>query len=146
MSWEAGPSARLPPFTLWKPDAVKVTKGEDQIGEYRHSEQSWRQWCTACGGHLFTQHPSWGLVDVYAATIRSFPFTPGMHVNYESTVLPMKDASRSSRTSLWSWAGQARRSPGSTATPLARSLENAVPRPVRSAASGPGIPLDGGTA
>jgi hypothetical protein len=31
------------------------------------------------------------LVDVYAATIPSFPFAPGIHVNYESTVLPMKD-------------------------------------------------------
>jgi len=31
------------------------------------------------------------LVDVYAATIPEFPFTPGVHVNYESTVLPMKD-------------------------------------------------------
>ena len=26
-----------------------------------------------------------------AATIPSFPFAPGVHVNYESTVLPMKD-------------------------------------------------------
>jgi hypothetical protein len=31
------------------------------------------------------------LVDVYAATIPTFPFTPGIHVNYASTVLPMKD-------------------------------------------------------
>jgi hypothetical protein len=32
--------------------------------------------------------PEVGLVDVYAATI---PFTPGVHVNYQSTVLPMND-------------------------------------------------------
>ena len=32
-----------------------------------------------------------GLVDVYAATIPTFPFTPGIHVNYASSVLPMKD-------------------------------------------------------
>jgi len=31
------------------------------------------------------------MVDVYAATIPTFPFEPGIHVNYESTVLPMKD-------------------------------------------------------
>ena len=31
------------------------------------------------------------MVDVYAATIPSFPFAPGVHVNYESTVLPIKD-------------------------------------------------------
>jgi hypothetical protein len=87
-SWSAGP---VNAFTLWKPEAVTITKGEDQIGEFRHSEQSHRQWCKACGGHLLTLHPTWGLVDVYAATIPSFPFTPGIHVNYESSVLPMKD-------------------------------------------------------
>jgi hypothetical protein len=37
------------------------------------------------------RHPQLGLVDVYAPTIPSFPFTPRLHVNYESTVLPMKD-------------------------------------------------------
>jgi hypothetical protein len=31
------------------------------------------------------------LIDVYAATIPEFPFEPGVHVNYESTVLPMHD-------------------------------------------------------
>jgi hypothetical protein len=87
-SWSAGP---VNAFTLWPPEAVKVTKGEDKIGVYEQSEQSHRKWCTECGGHLLTDHPSWGLVDVYAATIPSFPFTPGIHVNYASTVLPMKD-------------------------------------------------------
>jgi hypothetical protein len=87
-SWSAGP---VNAFTLWPPDAVKVTRGENLIGEYNANELSYRQWCTACGGHLLTRHPQWGLVDVYAATIPTFPFTPGVHVNYESTVLPMKD-------------------------------------------------------
>jgi hypothetical protein len=40
---------------------------------------------------VLTRHPQWNLVDVYAATIPEFPFEPGVHVNYESTVLPMKD-------------------------------------------------------
>jgi hypothetical protein len=35
-------------------------------------------------------HPPLGLVDVYAATIPSVKFTPGVHANY-ATVLPMKD-------------------------------------------------------
>jgi hypothetical protein len=87
-SWSAGP---VNAFTLWSPDAVQVTQGEDLIGEYHQNERSYRQWCMACGGHLLTRHPEWNLVDVYAATIPSFPFAPGVHVNYESTVLPMKD-------------------------------------------------------
>ena len=40
---------------------------------------------------MLTRHPQWGVVDVYAATIPSFPFKPGVHVNYASTVLRMKD-------------------------------------------------------
>jgi hypothetical protein len=87
-SWSAGP---VNAFTLWKPDAVTVTEGKELIGEYNQNERSYRQWCTACGGHLLTRHPKWDLVDVFAATIPSYPFTPGVHVNYESTVLPMKD-------------------------------------------------------
>jgi hypothetical protein len=86
--WSASP---VNAFTLWSADSVEVTKGEDQIGEYHENEQTYRQWCKACGGHLLSRHPQWGLIDVYAAMIPGFPFTPGVHANYESTVLPMKD-------------------------------------------------------
>ena len=87
-SWSAGP---VNAFTLWPPDAVRVTKGADKVGSYHKTENSVRQWCTVCGGHLMTEHPVWGLVDVYAATIPGVPFKPGVHVNYQDTVLPMKD-------------------------------------------------------
>src|ERR1044072_7517626 len=87
-SWSAGP---VNAFTLWPPEAVTVTGGEDKIGEYNATPRSFRQWCTDCGGHLMTRHPEWNLIDVYAATIPTLPFEPGVHVNYESTVLPMKD-------------------------------------------------------
>jgi len=87
-SWSAGP---VNAFTLWAPDQVKVTKGEEHVGTYHANDNSDRQWCTACGGHLMTDHPPWGVVDVYAATIPTYPFEPGVHVNYASTVLPMKD-------------------------------------------------------
>jgi len=87
-SWSAGP---VNAFTLWKAESVKVTNGEDQIDEYNQNENTYRQWCKSCGGHLMARHPQWGLVDVFAATIPDFPFAPGVHVNYESTVLPLKD-------------------------------------------------------
>ena len=38
-----------------------------------------------------TNHPSLGLVDVYAATMRTLKFSPSVHVNYAETVLPMRD-------------------------------------------------------
>ena len=87
-AWSAGP---VNAFTLWPPEAVTVTQGAELIGEYNANEFSYRQWCTRCGGHILTRHPLWGVTDVYAATIPSYPFAPGLHVNYASTVLPMKD-------------------------------------------------------
>jgi len=38
-----------------------------------------------------TTHPALGLVDVFAATLATLEFWPGIHVNYAETVLPMRD-------------------------------------------------------
>jgi hypothetical protein len=86
--WSAGP---VNAFTLWKPDQFKVTTGAESIETYNKTPRSSRKVCAVCGGHLFTDHPQWSLIDVYAATIPSLAFKPGVHVNYESTVLRMKD-------------------------------------------------------
>ncbi len=87
-SWSAGP---INAFTLWKPEALRVTKGEDNIGVYNKTERSSRKFCKTCGGHLMTAHPMWNLIDVYAATIPTFPHEPGVHVHYQESVLPMRD-------------------------------------------------------
>ncbi|MFT3975250.1 MAG: GFA family protein [Amaricoccus sp.] len=87
-SWSAGP---VNAFTLWKPENVTVTKGADKLGHYAKTEVSDRKFCTVCGGHVLTNHPGLGLVDVYAATIPTVAFVPGVHVNYAETVLRMKD-------------------------------------------------------
>ena len=86
--WSAGP---VNAFTLWPPSALQVTRGEENIGTYHKTDRSYRKWCTKCGGHLFTDHPKWDLVDVYAALIPSLAFAPGVHVHYQETVLPMHD-------------------------------------------------------
>lgn len=87
-SWSAAP---VNAFTLWKPGDVKVTKGADRIGQVSMSENAVRKFCTDCGGHLMTDHPVWGLTDVFAAMLPGLAFRPGIHVNYAQTVLPMKD-------------------------------------------------------
>jgi hypothetical protein len=87
-SWSAGP---VNAFTLWPPASVEVTQGADSIGTYAGSPQSHRQFCTRCGGHVMTRHPTFELVDVYAATIPTLEFVPQLHVNYAETVLPMRD-------------------------------------------------------
>jgi hypothetical protein len=87
-SWSAGP---VNAFTLWKPDAVRITQGANNILTYNKTPHSYRKSCKTCGGHLFTEHPGMGLIDVYAATIPDLPFKPGLHVNYQETKLRMKD-------------------------------------------------------
>lgn len=86
--WSAGP---VNAFTLWKPEAVELTQGADKIGTYHKTENSYRKWCTNCGGHIFTDHPGMGLIDVYAAAIPDFPFEPGVHVHYQESVLRIPD-------------------------------------------------------
>jgi hypothetical protein len=87
-SWSGGP---VNAFSLWKPAAVRVTSGAEHIATFQKSELSQRQYCAKCGGHLMTNHPTLGLVDVFAATIPTLRFEPGVHVNYAENVLPMKD-------------------------------------------------------
>jgi hypothetical protein len=87
-SWSASP---VNAFSLWKPEAVRVTKGADKVGAFNKTPKSTRKWCKACGGHVFTEHPLWGVTDVYAASIPSLDFKPGLHVNYQETKLRMKD-------------------------------------------------------
>ena len=87
-SWSAGP---VNAFTLWSPENVKVTKGAELIGRYMKKETSDRLFCTQCGGHVMSEHPTFGLTDVYAATLPTLEFKPALHVNYAEAVLPMKD-------------------------------------------------------
>lgn len=87
-SWSGGP---VNAFSLWKPDAVRVVSGSDEVATYQKTAMSQRRYCAKCGGHLMTDHPTLGLVDVFAATIPTLDFQPAVHVNYAETVLPMRD-------------------------------------------------------
>ena len=41
-TWSAGP---VNGFTLWKPEQLKVTRGEGNIAKYNKTPRSGRQWC-----------------------------------------------------------------------------------------------------
>jgi len=86
--WSAAP---VNAFTLWKPESVRVTQGAEHIGTFNKTPKSYRKWCKTCGGHLFTEHPGLGLIDVYAAVIPDFPYQAGVHVNYVESKLSIKD-------------------------------------------------------
>jgi hypothetical protein len=81
-SWSGGP---VNAFSLWKPEAVRVSSGADNIATFQKTSLK------KCGGHLMTNHPPLGLIDVFAATLPDLAFKPGVHVNYAETVLPMRD-------------------------------------------------------
>jgi len=87
-SWSGGP---VNAFTLWKPEAIRITAGAEHVATFQKTPFSQRKCCAKCGGHLMVDHPPLGLVDVFASTIPSLKFTPGVHINYAETVLPMRD-------------------------------------------------------
>ena len=87
-SWSGGP---VNAFSLWSPEAVKITKGSDHIATYRKTDMSHRRFCALCGGHLMAVHPPLNMIDVFAATIPGLAFVPAVHVNYAETVLRMQD-------------------------------------------------------
>ena len=86
--WSAGP---VNAFTLWKPECVSITQGGENLTTYNKTDMSYRKSCNKCGGNILTDHPSMGLIDVYAAIIPGYPFNPSIHVHYQETVLQMKD-------------------------------------------------------
>jgi hypothetical protein len=87
-SWSGGP---VNAFSLWDPAAVRITKGAEHVATYNKTDMSFRKFCSLCGGHLMADHPPLNMVDVFAATIPGLAFKPVVHVNYQETVLPMRD-------------------------------------------------------
>ena len=93
--WSASPVSG---FTLWKPEKIKITKGKESINGFTGNPISGtneivsnRVWCKNCGGHLYTDHPVMGLVDIPSAVIEDFNFRPAFHVHYQESVHSMKD-------------------------------------------------------
>ena len=87
-AWSAGP---VNGFALWGKDAVKVTRGDDKIGTYHKTENSYRKFCTTCGGHVMTDHPGMKMVDVYAAILPTLEFAPALHVFYGEKMMAVAD-------------------------------------------------------
>lgn len=87
-AWSAGP---VNAFTLWKRDEVAVRKGADSLATYALTDASQRKFCKQCGGHVMSDHPGGDFTDVYAAVLPTLEFKPGVHVNYASAVLPIRD-------------------------------------------------------
>ena len=77
-------------FTLWKPENIKIARGEQALGKFKSSEISERRYCTKCGGHVMIDHPTLGLADI-RVSLSGLGFKPTVHLNYSETVLRIKD-------------------------------------------------------
>ena len=75
-SWSGGP---VNAFSLWKPEAVRITKGEGDVATFTKTPLSERKYCKKCGGHLMTNHPPLKMIDVFAATLPTLAFAPAVH-------------------------------------------------------------------
>src|SRR5258705_4344539 len=87
-SWSGGP---VNAFSLWKPEAVRVTAGAEHVATFSKTAMSQRKYCAKCGGHLITNHPPLGLVDVYTPRPPTLAFGPGGHRNYAQTGMALPD-------------------------------------------------------
>ena len=61
------------------------------MAAYNKTPNSTRKWCKTCGGHLFTEHPGMGLIDVYTAVIPTLRHQAGVHVHYRESTLRIRD-------------------------------------------------------
>ena len=77
-------------FSMWRPDAVRVTAGAEHLATFQKTEVTEWQYCRKCGDHLMGILPSLGLVDVLVSTLPTLEFVPSVHVNYAERVLSIE--------------------------------------------------------
>jgi hypothetical protein len=84
-------SAPLHAATLWPTPSVRITKGADNLGMYKRTENSHRQFCKSCGAAVLVGHPGMGMTDIPAGTIAGLTYRPTLHVNYGEKVMTVRD-------------------------------------------------------
>ena len=77
--------------TLWPTPNVKVVKGADNLGLYKRTDNSHRQFCKSCGSPVMVGHPTMGLTDLPSVSVRGLHYQPTVHVNYGEKVMSVRD-------------------------------------------------------
>ena len=62
-------SAPIHAAALWPRTSVKVTQGAGNLGLYKKTENSHRQFCRSCGSPVLVGHPGMGMTDVPAGSV-----------------------------------------------------------------------------
>ncbi|MGZ9132803.1 MAG: GFA family protein [Nitrospira sp.] len=78
-------------FMLWQTENIRVIQGAHFLSGFNKTGMTDRKHCARCGGHVMSEHPSFGFTDVYAGVFRGLLFRPTVHLNYAEAVLPIKD-------------------------------------------------------
>jgi hypothetical protein len=76
---------------LWPMSSVRVVKGGDNMGLYKKTENSHRQFCRSCGSPVMVGHPTMGMTDIPAGNVAGLKYQPGVHVHYGEKVLTVRD-------------------------------------------------------
>jgi hypothetical protein len=84
-------SAPIHAAALWPTPNVKVVKGADNLGLYKRTESSHRQFCKSCGAAVLVRHPEMGMTDVPAGSVIGLAYKPAVHVNYGEKVMTVHD-------------------------------------------------------
>lgn len=84
-------SAPIHAAALWPTPNVKVVKGAENLGMYKRTDNSHRQFCKTCGAAVMVGHPSMGLTDLPAGTVKGFKYSPALHVHYGEKVMQVRD-------------------------------------------------------
>lgn len=87
-SWLGAP---IHAAALWPTPGVKVVKGEGNLGLYKRTDASHRQFCRSCGAPVLVRHPQMGMTDVPAGSVVGLSYKPTLHVNYGEKVLSVRD-------------------------------------------------------
>src|SRR5258706_16486015 len=78
-SWSGGP---VNAFSLWKPEAVRVTAGAEHIATFSKTAVSQRKYCAKCGGPPMTHNPPPVPSYLYTPRHPNIPLVPSVHCNY----------------------------------------------------------------
>lgn len=87
-AWAAAP---VNGFTLWRPSDVTVTEGAEDLATFAKTPGSQRKFCRKCGGHVMSEHPEGGFIDVYSGVLPTLDFLPSIHVYHGESVLGIAD-------------------------------------------------------
>lgn len=92
---------------LWPRANVQFTAGEDKLRRFSktaHSEGG-RFTCGVCDGVVGAYLADSDLFDIFSGLFSDFEFTPTVHINYENTVLPIRDGLPKLKDMPEEWGG-----------------------------------------